>query len=88
MPRQSKAQKAERNGQKKLVFPKRITIRLDDDVHALMTASVESGVEWASQAHASNAGLRRAFQKFASPNVTVRIDPFEQLVFAKKLRRK
>lgn len=88
MPRQSKAQQAEQSGQKKLVFPKRITIRLDDDVRALLNASTEQGVEWASISHAANASIRKSMQVFAPEGLQVSITPWEQLAFSKRLSMK
>lgn len=88
MPRQSKAQTAEQSGQKKLVFPKRITIRLDDDVRALLNASTEQGVVWASISHAANASMRKSMMPFAPEGLQVCISPFEQLVFSKRLSMK
>lgn len=66
-------------------FKKRICVRLDDDVIALGNASFET-VEWDSVAHAVNASIRRALMQFKPAGVLIRIDPFEQLVFARKLR--
>lgn len=84
MPRQHKAKRARHVP---LIFEKRITVRLDEDVRAMVNECARR-VDWASQAHAINASLRRALQPFAPPTLLVRIDPFEQVVFSKKVRRK
>lgn len=74
VPRKSKAR-----------FKKRICVRLDDDVVGLGNASFDS-VDWDSVGHAVNASLRRALLPFKPDGMSVRIDPFEQLVFSKRVR--
>lgn len=70
--------------QKKVVFPRRICFRLDDDAWQLLNASA-ARVDWESQGHALNASIRRAMLPFKTEDMQLRIDVFEQLVFAKKL---
>ena len=65
-------------------FPDRISVRLDDDVRALCDASA-AAVDWANQAHLVNAALRRALLPWKPKELTVRVDPFEQLVFFRRL---
>ncbi len=84
MPR---TRKREERPRRKLIFAARISVRLDDDVLVLANECAKR-VDWASQSHAVNAALRRALLPFAPPTMAIRIDPFEQLVFNKKLHRK
>lgn len=76
-------------GEKKLVFRRRFSMRFDDDVLVLLNATVERGVDWDSQAHAVNAALRQALiPEFKPEGAPITISPFEQVVFAKRFKRR
>jgi hypothetical protein len=70
--------------EKPLVFPKRLSVRLDDDVIDLANASAQT-VDWASLSHAVNAAFRRAFAPFKPPGLRLCVNPFDQLVFARRI---
>lgn len=85
MSRNKKPEAAER-GRKKLVFGRRFSGLLDEDVIVLLNATVARGVEWDSRAHAVNAGLRQALIPMFKPKgAPIHISHFEQVVFTKPI---
>jgi hypothetical protein len=65
---------------KRIVFRKHQTVRLPEDVLAMLNNSTRV-VDWENAQHALVAGLRRSFMKFAPDNLRVEVTPFEQLAF-------